>query len=224
MVEDEEHLQKMISLNLELEGYEIEVASNGSVAEKLFNEKKYDLIILDVMLPIRSGYEVCSYIREKDKVVPIMFLTAKGLGEDRVKGLKIGADDYLVKPFHLEELLLRVKNLLSRSLPIEPDVAVIKFGENKVNLRTYEAVTFDGKMLKLSKRELALLRLLNSKSGEVVSRDEILETAWGYDSFPSTRTIDNYILGFRKYFEADPRSPKYFHSVRGVGYRFTPLA
>jgi two-component system alkaline phosphatase synthesis response regulator PhoP len=153
--------------------------------------------------------------------VPIIFLTAKDTSADRIAGLKKGADDYLTKPFHLEELLLRVNNLLrrtSKSPANTPDE--YSFGNNKVNFKTYEAEGVNGK-LTLTRKEAMLLKLLIDRKNEVVSRHQILQSVWGYDVFPSTRTIDNFILSFRKYFEPEPRRPRYFHSVRGVGYKFT---
>jgi len=188
-----------------------------------FRSGRFDLIILDVMLPVMDGYMVCQTIRLEDAKVPILFLTAKDSGADRVQGLKIGADDYLTKPFNLEELLLRVEKLILRSDP-QP-VAVPQeyvFGKCTVNFLTYEIQTVDGEQKTLSRREAMLLKLLIERKSEVVSRAEILETVWGYDVYPSSRTIDNYILSFRKCFEINPKEPVHFHSVRGVGYKFTP--
>ncbi|MFT6845487.1 MAG: two-component system alkaline phosphatase synthesis response regulator PhoP [Flavobacteriales bacterium] len=224
LVEDEEHLQNVIGMNLELEGYKVYKSSTGADGIKQFRGGRFDLVILDVMLPEMDGFTVCKTIRLENKQVPILFLTAKGSGSDRIEGLKIGADDYLVKPFNLEELLLRVKNLLKRT-HLDTNVAVediqeVKIGAAHANFKTFEILTVDGVKTTLSKREMFLLKLLIERKGEVVSREEILETIWGYEVYPSTRTIDNYILAFRKYFEPQPKEPKYFHSVRGVGYKF----
>jgi two-component system, OmpR family, alkaline phosphatase synthesis response regulator PhoP len=223
LVEDEEHLLKIIRLNLELEGYTVTPAITGSEALREFRKKEFDLILLDVMLPEMNGFDVCEEIRKENTEVPVLFLTAKGSGEDRVQGLKLGADDYLTKPFNLEELLLRIQILLKRRsakvLPAAlPDV--YKFGANEINFVTYEIRGVNGNT-QLSKREIALLKLLIERKNEVISREEILDHVWGTDVYPSSRTIDNYILAFRKYFEKNQREPQHFHSVRGVGYKFT---
>lgn len=220
LVEDEENLLKTIRLNLELEGNEVISAIDGDSALRVFAEMPFDLVILDVMLPMRNGFDVCAAIREKDQRVPVLFLTAKADSEDRVKGLRLGADDYLVKPFNLEEFLLRVQNLLRRSPGKEEQLpSLVTFGKNSVNFATYETSGPAGDFT-LSKREVELLRLLMEKEGEVVSRDEILEKLWKDDAQPTARAIDNYILNFRKYFEEQPREPRHFFSIRGVGYKF----
>jgi len=222
LVEDEKNLLSVIKLNLEMDGYNVIAFDNGEAAWQKFKNAHYSLIILDVMLPGMDGFELCKNIRKTDKQTPILFLTARGDSEDRINGLKLGADDYLVKPFHLEELLLRVKGLLKRSGSAEkPEQQEYVFKSGKVNFNTYEITTRDGEKKELTKREIELLRLLTSKKNEVVPRDLILEEVWGYETAPSTRTVDNYIVNFRKYFEADPRNPKHFHSIRGVGYKFT---
>lgn len=226
LVEDEENLLDVIRLNLELEDYEVDSFRNGKSAVENFSPSKYNLVILDVMLPELNGFDVCRFIRKKDLTVPILFLTAKNSSEDRVMGLKIGADDYLSKPFNLEELLIRVKNLIKLG-GLKTDKAEIesyRFENNYINFSTYEIICFDGKKHTLSKKEVMLLKLLIERKNEVVSRDEILEKIWGADAFPSSRTIDNYILAFRKYFEnkdASQNPKRHFHSIRGVGYKFT---
>lgn len=224
LVEDEEHLLEAIKMNLEMEGYEVETADTGSKAIRKADEQRFNLIILDVMLPEADGFEVCQSIRIKDTDTPILFLTAKDTSQDRVQGLKLGADDYLAKPFNLEELLLRVKVLIKHSMKGTSDEIESKsfrFGENEINFATYRAVNFERKDIELSKKEIALLKLLVERKDSVVSRQQILQYVWGYDVYPSTRTIDNFILAFRKYFERDVRNPIYFHSIRGVGYKFT---
>jgi two-component system, OmpR family, alkaline phosphatase synthesis response regulator PhoP len=223
LAEDEENLRETLSLNLELEGYEVVTASTGTDALNHFFKAVFHLVILDVMLPELDGFAICKRIKSEKPDMPVLFLTAKGAAEDRVTGLKIGADDYIVKPFHLEELLLRVEKLIKRSQRQASPISSgeYSFGDNKVNFSTYEVKTFRGEQESLSKKEIQLLKLLIDRKGEVVSRDEILETVWGYDVYPSTRTIDNFILSFRKLFEKDPKEPMHFHSVRGVGYKFS---
>ena len=221
LVEDEERLLEVVRLNLELSDYEVRVAVDGKEALDRFNQERFDLILLDVMLPRMDGFAVCRAIRLQDRKVPILFLTAKNSAQDRVMGLKIGGDDYLVKPFDLEELLLRVQRLLERSTSTNRvGSSELRFGGNKVFYDRHEAMTKSGETIRLSKRECMILRLLSERDGETVSREEMLDLIWGLDVYPSTRTIDNYIVGFRKYFEDDQRDPKHFHSIRSVGYRF----
>ena len=220
LVEDEENIRAGIKLNLELEGYEVIEAETGKQAISRFENEHFDLIVLDVMLPELNGFDVCEQIRLTNTQVPILMLTAKSEPADRVAGLKKGANDYLPKPFVLEEFLLRVQNLIrltSKSPKNAPEI--FEFEGNKVNFLTFEAEGVNGKFT-LTKREAMLLKLLVERKNEVVSRKQILQSVWGYDVFPSTRTIDNFILSFRKYFEKEPKNPVFFHSVRGVGYKF----
>jgi two-component system alkaline phosphatase synthesis response regulator PhoP len=220
LVEDEESLREAIKLNLELENYEVVSTGSGKEALKLFHEQHFDLLLLDVMLPEIDGFQICEQVRLTNMKVPIIFLTAKDTAMDRITGLKKGADDYLTKPFVLEELLLRVQNLLKRtSNEPENKLETYTFGDNKVNFVTYEAKGNPGQFT-LTKKEAMLLKLLIDRKNEVVSRQQILQSVWGYDVYPSTRTIDNFILSFRKYFEEDPKNPVHFLSVRGVGYKF----
>jgi len=219
-VEDEENIQDVVKLNLEMEGYEVVTTDNGKEAIKYFQEQHFDLLILDIMLPEVDGYQVCEQVRLTNMDVPIIFLTAKDGSPDRIAGLKKGADDYLTKPFVLEELLLRVNNLIKRtSKAPENTPEVYRFGGNEINFATYEANGNPGHFT-LTKKEAMLLKLLIDRRNEVVSRQQILQSVWGYDVYPSTRTIDNFILSFRKYFEKDPKQPEFFQSVRGVGYKF----
>lgn len=224
LAEDEESLSEVIQLNLELEGYQVIPVINGkSALERALNER-FDLIILDVMIPLIDGFSVCEKIRLENQEVPIIFLTAKNTSSDRVQGLKLGADDYLSKPFNLEELLLRVQSLIKRGLDrarVNTETSEYSFGNNRIDFSSYTITTFRNESITLSKKEIQLLKLLIDRKGEVVSRRQILEKVWGYDIFPSTRTIDNYILAFRKYFEQNPREPEFFHSIRSVGYKFT---
>lgn len=220
LVEDEENIRDVVKLNLELEGYEVVTSDNGRQAIKYFHEQHFDLLMLDVMLPEIDGFQICEQVRLTNLDVPIIFLTAKDTAPDRITGLKKGADDYLTKPFNLEELLLRVQNLIKRSVKSpENTPEIYNFGSNQINFKTYEARGNQGEF-NLTKKEAMLLKLLIDRKNEVVSRQQILQSVWGYDVYPSTRTIDNFILSFRKYFEVDPRNPAFFHSVRGIGYKY----
>ena len=221
LVEDEDSLRKGMTINLELEGFEVISTDNGKEAINLINQQHFDVIILDVMLPEISGFQICEQIRLDGFNVPIIFVTAKDTSADKIAGLRLGADDYLSKPFNLEELLLRVHNLVKRSdRPIQDKLTSYSFGLNRVNFITYEASNERKGDFQLTRKEVMLLKLLVEKKGEVVSREQILQAVWGYDIYPSTRTIDNFILALRKYFEEDSKSPKFITSVRGVGYKF----
>lgn len=224
LVEDEEHLIDAIKLNLELENYTVKVAEDGKKAIDLWKTQRFDLILLDVMLPNVDGLTVCETIRLKDAEIPILILSAKGSSTDRIQGLKAGADDYLLKPFNLEELLIRISNLISKGKKLKQVRHEIdnefSFGDNYINFSTYEFSGVNSQSGILTAREIQLLKLLIERKNEVVSRDVILELIWGVDVYPSTRTIDNYLLNFRKYFELQPKTPQYFHSVRGIGYKF----
>jgi len=221
LVEDEKSIQDVVALNLELEGYELEVRGEGKEALKVIEEEYFDLIILDVMLPDISGLQVCESIRLKDNKTPIIILSAKDTSSDRIRGLKSGADDYLIKPFNLEELQLRIEKLLQRSKTNTKEINEYKFGDNYIDLTSYHAKGVCGEF-ELTNREALLLKLFIEREQEVLSRQQILQIVWGYDVYPSTRTVDNFVMALRKYFEENPRKPKYFHSIRGVGYKFTP--
>lgn len=224
LVEDEENLQEALKLNLELEGYEISTANTGMEALRAVSKEYFDLIILDIMLPEMDGITVCENIRIQNNDVPILFLSAKNSSADRILGLKKGGDDYITKPFELEELLLRIGKLISKSRKIHnqgttPDT--YSFGKCTIDFDAQECTGIDGTTHSLSKKESMLLRMLIENKGKVVPREKILQVVWGYNVYPNTRTIDNFILNFRKYFEEDSRNPRYFHSIRGVGYKFT---
>jgi two-component system alkaline phosphatase synthesis response regulator PhoP len=220
LVEDESSLNELIKLNLELEGHTVLSFFNGQEAlNNLQKILKTDLVILDVMLPQVSGLELCEKIRQSGDV-PILFLSAKSTTADRIAGLKKGGTDYLVKPFDLEELLLKVSILL-RSLKSSNQLNTLEINKKTVDFDTFEVHDKNQQLISvLTKKEIELLRLFASKIGQVVSRDEILDAVWGQDQFPTTRTVDNFIVGFRKLFETDQRNPEFFHSVRGVGYKF----
>ncbi len=224
LVEDEENLHEALKLNLELEGYEVTSAFDGAAALKAVSNEYFDLIILDVMLPEMDGITVTETIRLSNNEVPVLILSARNSSADRVLGLKKGADDYLTKPFNLEELLLRVYKLINKNKKLQDKTTLgdhYEFGNNQVDFKAQEATSFNGEKIQLSKKETMLLKLLIENKNEVVPREKILQSVWGYNVYPTTRTIDNFILNFRKYFEEDSRNPRYFHSVRGVGYKYS---
>lgn len=223
LVEDEENLHEALKLNLELEGYEVTSSYDGAAALKAISNEYFDLIILDIMLPELDGISVTETVRVNNNEVPILILSAKNSSADRVTGLKKGADDYLTKPFNLEELLLRVHKLINKNKRMQDKSTVgdqYQFGKNSIDFKAQEAIGISGEKIQLSKKEAMLLKLLIENKNEVVPREKILQTVWGYNVYPTTRTIDNFILNFRKYFEEDSRNPRYFHSVRGVGYKY----
>lgn len=225
VVEDELHLAAGIVENLVAEGYRAEVIDNGRKAVERIVDEDYDLVILDVMLPELDGFAVCEQVRARGKMTPVLFLTAKGGIDDRIRGLEAGGDDYMEKPFHLREFLLRVRVILKRwewyrrGISTDP---MIRFGGNEFDPRTFEGRSWDGVSHELTQKEAMILRALHERAGSVVSREDLLEKVWGYEVYPSTRTIDNFILRLRKRFEPDPEKPRFFHTVRGVGYRFDP--
>jgi two-component system alkaline phosphatase synthesis response regulator PhoP len=224
LVEDEQNLHEALKLNLELEGYEVTSAYDGSEALQQIGAAYFDLIIMDIMLPDIDGISITENIRVHNNEVPILMLSAKNAAADRILGLKKGADDYLTKPFNLEELLLRVAKLISKNKKIQVKESVgdiYQFGNNKIDFKALVAIDSNGTSIELSKKEAMLLKLLIENKNEVVTREKILQVVWGYNVYPTTRTIDNFILNFRKYFEADSRNPRYFHSVRGMGYKYT---
>jgi two-component system alkaline phosphatase synthesis response regulator PhoP len=224
LVEDEEHLHETLKLNLEMEGYSVTSAYDGNEAIKAVNDEYFDLIIMDVMLPEMDGISVIENIRLDNNDVPVLILSAKNTGQDRVLGLKKGADDYLTKPFNLEELLLRVDKLIVKNKKIADKDFVFDtyiFDGNTVDFKAQQATLKNGSVVELSKKETMLLKLLIENKNQVVTRERILQSVWGYKVYPNTRTIDNFILNFRKYFETDSRNPKHFFSVRGVGYKYT---
>ncbi len=224
LVEDEANLHEALKLNLELEGYAVSSAFDGAQALQAIQSEYFHLVILDVMLPGMDGISVTEIIRVQNNDVPILMLSARNASADRILGLKKGADDYLTKPFHLEELLLRIQKLIDKNKRLQDKDSsgdIYAFGNNRIDFRAQEATTKTGARIQLSKKEAMLLKLLIENRNEVVTREKILQAVWGYNVYPTTRTIDNFVLNFRKYFEEDSRNPKYFHSVRGVGYKYT---
>ncbi len=223
LVEDEESLRDALKLNLEMEGYSVVAVADGKKAIKTFKEEYFDCIILDIMLPELDGIFVCETIRLQNDKIPIMFLSAKNTGADRVLGLRKGGDDYMTKPFNLEELLIRVEKLITKNKKIDhvkDDTAVFEIGACKIDFHAQSCIDIHANVQSLTKKEMQFLKLLIDNKNEVISREHILKMVWGYNVFPTTRTIDNFIMTYRKYFEPDPRNPIYFLSVRGVGYKF----
>ena len=222
LVEDEVHLHDALKLNLEMEGYMVSSAFEGPQALKQIQQAHFDLIILDVMLPGIDGFAITETIRLNNITTPILILSAKNTSANRVQGLKLGADDYLTKPFNLEELLLRVSKLIQKSTSIIQPAQLEEyiFSDNIIYFKSLEAINKVGEKITLTKKEAMLLKLLIENKNNVITRERILQTVWGYHVFPNTRTIDNFILSFRKYFELDPKNPIHFISTRGVGYKF----
>ena len=220
LVEDENSLASLIQLNLEIEGLRVIHVDLGSKAFQVFSESKIDLVILDVMLPEITGFDLCKMMKKLKPEIPILFLTAKATSEDKIRGLSIGADDYIVKPFDLKELLLRVQILLRR-YPKVISNELVSFRGYQIDFANYQINDINGYKIDLSVREIQFLKLFFDNKNKVISRNEILTKLWNKNENPSSRTIDNYVLGFRKLFEEDPKSPQYFHSIRGIGYKFS---
>ena len=226
VVEDEEHLAAGLKLNLELEGYVVDVANTGREAgERLLRPDGYDIILLDVMLPDVDGFELCRRMRNAGNFTPVLMLTARSSPDDRVRGLEAGADDYVAKPFALEELLARVRSMLRRRRWEQAETTAggpsLDFGRARVDFASHEVVV-DGEPLKLTRLELDLLRYFATNAGRVIGRDELLQRVWKLRNTGYTRTVDNFIARLRKHFEEDPSAPQHFVSVRGAGYKFIP--
>jgi two-component system, OmpR family, alkaline phosphatase synthesis response regulator PhoP len=225
IVEDEPGMAQILAENLELEGMKTAIAKDGRQALEMWRDTDPDLVVLDVMLPKLNGFEVCQTMREAGSRTPVLFLSAKGQAQDRVQGLEVGGDDYVVKPFHLPEFMLRVANMLRRAKWVNSDLengSKFDFGGHSVDFRAWTATLQNGRIESLNEREIMIFKLLAERKNQVVSRDDILDTVWGQDVFPSSRTIDNFVVRLRRFFEPDPSVPIYLHTVWGVGYRFTP--
>ena len=225
VVEDDPHLAAGVMENLRAEGYEVAQVGDGRAALEWLRAGSCALIVLDVMLPELDGLAVCRTLRDEGNNTPVLFLTARGDPADRVRGLEAGGDDYLAKPFHLKEFLLRVRAILKRwdwyrSASATAATAMLRFGGNEVDFRAFRARAWNGEAQELTEKEAMILKVLAEHAGEIVSREDLLEKVWGYDVFPSTRTVDNFILRLRKRFEHDPARPRHFLTVWGVGYRF----
>jgi len=220
VIEDEPDLLRGLSLNLKAEGYTVITASRGDVGVKLAQREKPHLVLLDIMLPGMSGLDVCKELRRKGFDEPIIMLTAKSEEVDRVVGLEIGADDYLTTPFGLRELLARIRVRLRRhNGAVESNGGKLRFADAELDFDKHEA-TRRGRRIELTGKEFEVLKFLAKHRGEIVTRDRLLEEVWGYDSFPTTRTVDNHILRLRQKFEPNPSDPRHILSVYGEGYKF----
>jgi DNA-binding response OmpR family regulator len=219
VVEDDPGILRTVVDNLRFEKYDVITAVDGESAYALQQQQQPDLIVLDLMLPRLNGLELCRRLREEDVHVPVLVLTARSEEADRVRGLDIGADDYVSKPFSVAELMARVRALLRRSSP--GPAATLRFGEVEVDFRRHAALR-GGRAVEMTRKEFALLRFLASREDTVVTRDELLNKVWGFEAYPVTRTVDNHIAGLRAKLEADPARPVYIQTVHGVGYKFVP--
>jgi len=227
IVEDDAHIAEGLRLNLSLKGYDVKISPDGVSGIHDWKEWKPDLIVLDIMLPGIDGLAVLRNIRLEDERLPILILSARGEIEDRIKGLSWGVDDYLAKPFNLDEFLLRVERLIKRSTwereestsAGAPVGSIYKFGKNVIDFEKFTAVCSCGKVT-LTEQEVKLLKLFIANRGKPLSRNELLEIGWGYTGSTPTRTVDNFIVRFRKYFEDNPQEPVFFRSLRSVGYIF----
>ena len=221
VVEDDLSILRGLKDNLEFEGYNVLSATEGVEGLRLALEASTDLLLLDLMLPGLNGYDVCRKVKEQKPELPIIMLTARGQGVDKVAGLDLGADDYVTKPFSVPELMARIRAVLRRYEKKEAALDRYSFGKVTLDFRKYEA-RVAGKEVNLSAKEFAIMKYLIARAGEVVHRHDLLDDVWGYEAFPTTRTVDNYILALRKKLEVNPAHPEHILSIRGVGYKFVP--
>jgi two-component system alkaline phosphatase synthesis response regulator PhoP len=219
IVEDQKDMVTGLVFNLEAQGYEVSAAYDGLEGLSAAEREKPDLIVLDVMLPKRDGFEVCRELRRKGHGVPILMLTARKEEADKVRGLEIGADDYLTKPFGLSEFLARVKVLLRRRPGEDVRLEYCRFGAVELDFKNYRA-TRDGVPVNLTQREFEMMKLFVKNRDKVISRNRFLNEIWGYDRFPTTRTVDAHIAGLRQKLETDPEHPRFIVTVHGLGYKF----
>jgi DNA-binding response OmpR family regulator len=221
VVEDDPAILRGLADNLTYEAHEVLTASDGETAYRLIHERKPDLVVLDLMLPRMSGYELCQKVRGEGLATPIVMLTARGEEADRILGLDLGADDYVTKPFSVRELLARIRAVLRRSQPERRLPDRLEVDDVVVDFRRFEA-SRSGEPVEMTRKEYGLLRLLASRAGEVVSRTELLDEVWGYDATPTTRTVDNHVASLRAKLEASPAEPRHLLTVFGVGYKWMP--
>ena len=220
-IEDDPAILRGIADNLRFESYQVLTATDGETGYALIRDKKPDLIILDLMLPGMSGYEICRKARAERIQTPILMLTARGEEADRILGLDLGADDYMAKPFSIRELMARIRALLRRAQPAKSLPDELRFDDVAVDFVSWEARK-GGQPLEMTRKEFGILRFLGSRAGEVVARDELLNEVWGYENYPTTRTVDNHIAGLRAKIETDAAEPRHLRTVHGVGYKFVP--
>ena len=223
VVEDDPGILRTVADNLRFEQYDVITATDGETAYALHQNEQPDLIVLDLMLPRMSGLELCRKLRTEDVQVPVLMLTARGQEADRVRGLDLGGDDYVTKPFSFPELMARVRALLRRASVSSGGPATLKFGQVEIDFGRYTAQRC-GRPVVMTRKEFALLRFLASREDTVATRDEILNKVWGMDSYPITRTVDNHISSLRSKLETDPARPAHIQTVHGVGYKFVPDA
>ena len=223
VVEDDPGILRTVADNLRFEQYDVITATDGETAYALHQNEQPDLIVLDLMLPRMSGLELCRKLRTEDVQVPVLMLTARGQEADRVRGLDLGGDDYVTKPFSVPELMARVRALLRRASVSSGGPATLKFGQVEIDFGSYTAQRC-GRPVVMTRKEFALLRFLASREDTVATRDEILNKVWGMDSYPITRTVDNHISSLRSKLETDPARPAHIQTVHGVGYKFVPDA
>jgi DNA-binding response OmpR family regulator len=219
VIEDDPAISRGLADNLRFESHDVLTAADGEEGYRLVRECVPDLIVLDLMLPRLSGYEVCRRIRTEGSTVPILMLTARSDEADRILGLDLGADDYVTKPFSVGEVLARVRALLRRANPARPSLQELRCGDLVVDFRRYEA-SKGGRPIEMTRKEFGLLRLLASRAGEVLTRDELLNEVWGYEALPTTRTVDNHIASLRAKLENDPARPRFLLTMHGVGYKW----
>lgn len=223
IIEDEASIADMLEFNLRSEGYAVTVARDGKAGLVIWQHLQPDLIVLDVMLPLLNGYDVCRLARAAHLQTPVLFLTAKSQAHERVEGFEAGADDYLTKPFHLPEFLMRVAAILRRATWLrQPPEQVYRFADITIAFAAFTVQTAHS-LEALNEREMLLLKLLVERKNQVVSRNDILDTVWGQENYPSSRTVDNFVVRLRKILEPIPSQPRYLHTIWGVGYKFTPL-
>ena len=219
IVEDEPNMVAGLRDNFEYEGFRVATAMDGVEGLEKALQDSPDLVILDVMMPKMSGLDVCRQLKSKRPSIPIIMLTARGQEVDKVVGLELGADDYVTKPFSIRELLARVKAVLRRSQTVPKEQERYSFGDVEVNLRSYQVVR-NGQPIEFSNKEFELLKHFLCHSGETLSRDRLLDEVWGYENFPTTRTVDAHIVRLRQKLEPVPDQPRFFLTVHGVGYKF----
>ncbi|UCD63310.1 MAG: response regulator transcription factor [Candidatus Zixiibacteriota bacterium] len=223
LVEDDPHLAEGLIMNLEADGYEVLHVEHGCQAMEEFRKGNFDLILLDIMLPGMDGLTICKKIRAEGSIIPVLFITARDRADQRVEGLLAGGDDYITKPFNVAELLARIQGIFRRQAWLAAADTVedrFEFEGRWIDFKTFRA-TGPGGTFDLTRRECMVMKYLVERTGQVVSRDQLLDAVWGYHIYPTNRTIDNFILKLRKVFEDDPGQPKYIETVRGTGYRFT---